>query len=110
MALEQKLIDELKAQHGSAYVIEVPETKYDPAVDIVVKRPPRGEWKRFRAMLFADDQKSEALETLAKACVLHPPAAEFAALLADRPALAEKIGSVLTELAGGGGEAEAKKL
>jgi hypothetical protein len=108
--LEQKLIDQLKSEHGTAVHIRIPETTFDAELDIVVKRVPRGEWKRYRAMLYVDDQRSEALEVLAKACVVYPPAAEFAALLNERPALAEKIGNQLTVLAGGGGEAEAKKL
>ena len=110
MALEQKLIDDLKAAHGSAVHIHIPETKFDAELDIVFKRPPRAEWKRFRSMIFDDAQKPDALETLAKACVLHPSPEEFVRLLAERPALAEKVGGELTGLAGGGGEAEAKKL
>lgn len=110
MALDPKIIDELKAQHGSAFHIHIPESKYDGAVDIVVKRPPRAEWKRFRAMLFDPEQKPNALETLAKVCVIYPDAAAFAELLNERPALAEKIGDQCTEVAGGGGSVEAKKL
>lgn len=110
MALDQKTIDELKAQHGSAIHIHIPANEYDDEIDIVVKRPPRAEYKRFRAMLFDDAQKPEALETLACACVIYPEPAEFKKLLIDRPALAEKVGGKCSEAAGGGGEAQAKKL
>lgn len=110
MALDQKLLEDLKAKHGSAFPIHIPETEFDAALDVAVRRPPRGEWKRYRAMLFDEAQRADALETLTKACVVHPSAEEFAALLNDRPALVSTIGNIITEkLAGAGGEAEVKK-
>jgi len=110
VALDPKVIDELKSKHGSAVHIHIPADDFDDELDIVVKRPPRAEWKRFRTMLFNDEQKPEALETLACACVIYPEAADFKKLLVDRPALAEKVGGQCSDLAGGGGEAQAKKL
>lgn len=104
-------IRELKAKHGDKLkVIPVEATDFDPACEIVIKRPPRGEYKRFRKMLFDDDQKSEALETLARACVVYPESAEFSKLLEERPALAETVGGKAAEFAGAEGKTDAKKL
>ena len=107
MALDEKVIEELKAKHGSAFHLPFPKTANDDELDIVVKRPPRAEYKRFRSMLFNESLKPEALETLAKACVVYPDGAAFEALSNVRPALAEAVGGKVAELAGGG-ETEAK--
>ena len=108
--LDEKILGALKAQHGSAIHINIPANDYDDEIDIVIKKPPRAEYKRFRAMLFDEAQKPEALETLACACVIYPEIAEFRKLLTERPALGDKVGGKCSDAAGGGGEAQAKKL
>lgn len=101
----------LKEKYGKRLaVIPIPATEWDPACEIVIKAPPRGEYKRFRSMLFNDEQKPEALETLAKACLVYPEPAQFQAMLEDRPALAETVGGHAAELAGAEGKIDAKKL
>ena len=107
--LDDKQIEALKAQHGSAIHIYIPADAYDDEIEIVVKRPPRAEYKRFRAMLFDEAQKPDALETLALACVIYPSVADFKNMLIDRPALGDTVGRKCSEAAGGGGEAQAKK-
>lgn len=104
-------IKELKEKHGKRIaVVPIPATEWDEACEIVVKAPPRGEYKRFRKMLFDDTEKADALETLAKACVIHPELQQFQKMLDDRPALAETVGGKAAELAGAEGKVDAKKL
>lgn len=99
----------LKEKHGEKLkVIPVPATEFDAETEIVIKRPSRGEYKRFRTMLFDDAQKADAVETLAKNCVVYPE--NFAALLEDRPALADLVGGKAAEFAGAEGKIDAKKL
>lgn len=108
--LDEKAVEDLKAKHGSAIRIYIPETKFDEEIEIFVKKPSRAEYKRFRAMLVNVEEKADALETLALACVIHPEPADFKKMLNDRPALADKVGGQLSDFCGGGGEAEAKKM
>lgn len=104
-------IKALKEKHGDKLkVITIPATDFDAETEIVVKRPPRGEYKRFRAMLFDDAEKANAMETLAKACVVYPEGSGFQALLEERPGLAEVVGGKCAELAGMEGKVDAKKL
>lgn len=100
----------LKAQHGNKLLkVTIPATEFDEETIVVLKRPPRAEYKRFRSMLH-DDQKADALETLGKSCVVYPDAVAFQAMLDERPALAEVVGGRAAEFAGLEGKAEAKKL
>lgn len=104
-------ISALKAKHGDKLkVIPIPATEFDPECEVVIKRPPRGEYKRFRAMLFDEEQKAGALETLARSCVVYPEPAEFNKMLDERPALAETVGGKCAEFAGAEGKVDAKKL
>lgn len=104
-------IQELKSKHGEKLkVIPIPATEFDAECEVVIKRPPRGEYKRFRAMLFDEEQKAMALETLARSCVVFPEAADFNKMLDERPALAETIGGKCAEFAGAEGKVDAKKL
>lgn len=106
---KQRLIDASRATHGRVIVLEAPGDEWDPDVFVIAKRPPRGEWKRYRAMLFDETDRPNALETLTRACVVYPPPSEFAAMLLEQPALAEQLGNKLTEAAGSGREVESKK-
>jgi hypothetical protein len=78
--------------------------------EIVVKSPPRAEWKRFRAMYLDPAQRPLALETLLFGCLVHPDAAGLNAILERRPAFAEVFGEKLASAAGLGTEAVEKKL
>ena len=99
----------LKEKHGDKLkIIPIPATDFDPEAEIVIKRPSRGEYKRFRSALFDDATKADAIETLARSCVVYPE--NFAALLEDRPALAELVGGKAVEFAGAEGKIDAKKL
>ncbi len=72
----------------------------DTGVEVLVKVPSEGEWKRFRSMQTDDAQRSIALRQLVLACILEPSPADFLAVLARLPGLAETFGAELVELAG----------
>lgn len=72
----------------------------DTGVDIIVKSPSEGEWKRFRTMQNDEGQRTLALRTLVLGCVVEPSIAEFTKVLGELPGLAETFGAELVEIAG----------
>lgn len=106
--MDEKKIEELKAQHGQVAIVSYKATEFDPAGEVVVRRPARAEWKRFRTMRLDDAEQPDALEMLARACIVYPDAADVQRLFDTRPALADAIGARVSDLAGGGAS-EAKK-
>ena len=72
----------------------------DHDLEILVKAPSDGEWKRFRSMQADDAQRYLAPRSLVLGCILEPSAAEFTAMLAARPGLAETFASDVIEIAG----------
>lgn len=103
--INDKTLAELKAKHPELELHHL--VRGD--VDVVVKSPGRGEWKKFRAEQSDDKKRPEALERLVRSCCVHPAAEELDAMLERRPAVAEVFGMQLMELAGGG-EVEKKAL
>lgn len=109
--IDDDIVARLKAEHGDDLaLVSIPETQWDDELEVVLRRPPRAEWKRFRSMLSDPTQKSDALETLARACVVHPEAKAFGELLKKRPGLAETIGNEAAEFGGVSAKATAKKV
>lgn len=104
MAIEQKRIDELKAQHGEIHLLT-----FD-AVQVIVRPPGRAQWKRFRALTTDEKRRPDALETLFRDCLLFPAAADLEATLDRYPALGETFGAQLVELAGLSEKVEKKVL
>lgn len=70
------------------------------AWEIVLRKPTRAEYKRFRSMATNETQKADAQETLARSCVVHPTREAFDALLEDYPAAADACASSIMELVG----------
>lgn len=110
--MTEELKNQIQSKHPTAKlsVVTLPATDFDGEVEIVIKRPSRGEYKRFRSMLFDDGLKQDALETLARNCVAYPEPEGFSALLEERPGIAETIGGKLVDLAGLEKTVAAKKL
>lgn len=68
----------------------------------VFRRITQPEYKRFRAQLFDDKKKPDALEAITRLCRLHPDVATWEQMLVRRPALADSYGEQLLEVAGAG--------
>jgi hypothetical protein len=102
--MDQSLIDKLRAEHEDCKLIKT------NGLEIVVKRPNRGEYKRFMKSVSSERDKADAIETLVLDCVVHPTRKEFDALLNKLPALCEELGEHVLELAGLSGKAQAEKL
>lgn len=110
MALADDELAALRSKHGLVALVSFKESEFAPAAEVVVKKPPRGEYKRYRAMLFDDAQRPEALETLARACAVYPDGPALEKMADDRPSMWERVGAKVTQLAGGEDDVSLKKL
>lgn len=72
----------------------------DVDLEVVVKTPDDGTWKRFRSQSADDAQRSMALRGLVMSCVIFPAGPEFMAAVSRRPGIIETIGNKLVEIAG----------
>ena len=105
MDVLEEILDRLRAEHGDdLHLFEA------AGVAVVVRPPLKAEYRRFRAKSSEERTRPDALEELARGCVLHPGRAEFEKILERKPGLADVFGAKLLELAGIVGEADAKKL
>lgn len=104
MALDPKLIDKLRAEHGEVYLLQA------AGVEVAVKPPSRAAMKRFFNTASREDRRYEALEALLLDCVVHPSPTELAAILERKPGLVAPFGEKLVSLAGATEEAEFRSL
>jgi len=110
MALADDEIAQLRSKHGIVALVSFKESSFAAAAEVVVKMPPRGEYKRYRAMLFDDSQRPMALETLARACTVYPDKDALEKMEIDRPSMWERVGARVQVLAGGDDDVSVKKL
>jgi hypothetical protein len=104
MALSPEVLERLSAMNIELHLLSA------DGVDIVVKRPDRPSYKRFRAMVSDQAKRADAPETLVRDCIVYPTREEFNTLLESKPALGDVFGAKLLDLAGMTAEADAKKL
>lgn len=89
------LVEQLRAKHGELFELtEGGET-------VLVKRPSRADYRKFRHDRMDDKRREFAAEELFEACLVHPELDEFDAVLDRKPALADLFGHVISEIAGG---------
>jgi arginine repressor len=98
--MDKATIDKAKAENPTADLRLLKIETNDGLVEILVKIPNDGEWKRFRDMQANDEQGAAAVRQLVLASVVVPDAAGFAAMLSTRPGLAESVAKPLIKLAG----------
>lgn len=104
MALDAKIIEKLKAEHGEVYALEA------AGASVVVRPPTRAAMKRFFNLSSREDRRYEALEALLQDCVVHPAPADLAALLERKPGLVAPFGEKLVSIAGATEEADFRPL
>ncbi len=102
------VIAKLKAQNPG---VELHQIEVEDGEQVVIcKMPSRAEYKRFVHMLSDRAQQSRALETLLLANLVYPEADAMLRMIEERPALAEKFGDHLADLAGAAYRIVSKKL
>lgn len=103
--ITNETIAKLKAEHGDdLHLLE------GAGHEIVVRVPSRAEWKRFRAQQADAAKNVDARETLLRGCIVHPAAADVAAIFEKRPGLVDTFGVELQTIAGVTAEATSRKL
>lgn len=107
-SLTEEQLERIKTENPGIelHVISSP----DNGVEVVVRKPKEDEWRRFRAMQGDDEQRPGALRMLAIYSAVFPKGADFMAMLADHPGMAETVGAKLTKIAGVDGTATSRKL
>jgi hypothetical protein len=93
MAIEQKIIDELKAKHGELVILST------ASYEVVVKAPNRQVWRKFVSKVADEKSRADAVEVLFLDCVVYPDAPVINAMLDAKPALAQQFGSEVADLA-----------
>lgn len=109
MAIDEKIIDEAKAKHGTVLHLVHADEDGGVLAEVLVKKPSRAAYKRFRAMSFDEKQRADAMETLMRDAVVYPAQAEWDAMLDVYPALCETFAKDVLALLGAGAKADAKK-
>lgn len=103
MAIDPKVIEELKAKHGEVFLLA------SKSHEVVVRKPDRQIWRKFVTLAADQSRRPDAIERIFLDCVVYPDAAGVQALLDRYPALAQQFGAEVTDLARDG-EVEKKVL
>lgn len=91
--------NELTTKHGELVVIEV-DAPEKPVV--LARKLPPNEYRRFRARIFDEKKRPDAVEEIARLSILYPGKAVLDGLTQDMPALLDSIGDAILERAGTG--------
>jgi hypothetical protein len=109
MPIDDTKLAEIKA-HNPDVTLHV-LTNPDTDDQIVCKGPPDGEYKRFKATAGGSAlERIAACRAMVMACLVYPPPEEWAALLAEKPGLAETFAGELNEIMGVSQRATHRKL
>jgi hypothetical protein len=92
--LPEEEIERLREAHEEIAVLVYKDQ------DIVLRRPTRGEYKRFRATSFNEKSRDTALEDLVRAMVVHPDRSAVERIFDRYPGFAESVSKPVLELAG----------
>jgi hypothetical protein len=103
--LTEEQIAELRAKNPKAFLLEA-----STGESVVVARPARKVLQRFFSELEEPARRPAAFERLVKACLLHPTAEEFTAMLEDRPGLDMTFANEIVKDCGLAASAEKKAL
>jgi len=103
--IDQKVLDDLKAQYGEIYQVETEDG--DP---LVFRLPSRVEYRRFKSHSLDEQKRAEADEQLVRTVTVYPDAAGVADLFARLPAFATSTAGAILRASGAVQGLEAKKL
>jgi hypothetical protein len=104
-----EVIAGLKSKHaGTLHLLQYDDGKSA----VVAKQPPEAEWRRLVEASTSDKGggRARALVTFTRSCIVWPDADALDAIFEERPALLERFGDALTDIAGAAEKITAKKL
>lgn len=84
----------LGKEHGEVAAVDT------PCGTAFFRKPTRAEYKRHLGMIFDEKKRADAVEWLARACVVQPARETFDAWLDDKPGIPVLCADALTKLAG----------
>jgi hypothetical protein len=108
MPITEEKLAEIKAANAGVTLHLL--TNSDTDDQIVCRGPSDGEYKRYRAASGGALERIAAQKALVQACLVFPPAEEWAALLAEKPGLAETFTGELMQIGGVSATASHRKL
>jgi hypothetical protein len=98
--IDPAVIEEQKAKHGTVHLLKAGEH------EVIVKRPSRPAWRKFRTLAAEPSKRPDALEGLLRDCLVYPDQKALEAMLEQAPALSELFGNEVMDIAGAGLEVE----
>jgi hypothetical protein len=109
MVTKEQLI-ELESKHKRIAHIKSSELQAsgEPDWEIVIRKPNRAEYTRFRAQSSDPSKAPGAQEELVRQLSVHPTGDALSAMFEDFPGIAEACGAALAKLAGIAGAESAK--
>jgi hypothetical protein len=109
MGISEEKIEELVTEHGKGnlHLLNDPDDEGD---EIVVRRPTRMEYHRFKLGIEDEKKHQKAIEQIIRDCTVFPSKTDLDAMLERRPGLADAWGQAIMKLAGAAKGVEAKKL
>jgi hypothetical protein len=102
MSLSKEEVEALRVKHGDIEHVRGKPKKgamvdgkpdLTPTWEIVLRKPGRPDYVRYRSMVNDVSKRAEAHEALVRACIVYPSREEFAALLDTYPAICESKGA-----------------
>lgn len=103
--IDPKIAEELKAKHGA----DLHVLAHD-GCEVIVKRPGRFEYRKFRKETLDERKKEDAPENFIRACCVYPEPADLSRMLEARPGLVDTFSGALIDLAGTSREADVSPL
>ena len=65
----EEVWNDLVSKYGELVVIEL---DVDPKQTVLCRKLPQSEYRRFRARIFDEKKRPDAVEEIAKLCLVHP--------------------------------------
>ena len=104
MAISEDKIEDLRTKHGEVWQIDA------LSVDVAVRCPTQGEWRKFITTVSDEKRRALALEELANRVVVYPDTQTWNAMCERRPGLPTKVAEAVQEIATEAQTDVAKKL
>lgn len=103
--IDDKTLEQLKAQHGDVLVLTSP----DGAQQIACKRPSRALYRKLKSELADERRRTSAADNFVLGCAVHPSKDDLDRLLDENAALADSFCERLLD-AIGAGTSDSKKV
>lgn len=101
-------LDKLKVEHGEVHLLKASSDEGE--FFVVVKRPTRPQYKRFKSLATDEKRRVDAGEWLVLECLVHPSREDFQIALERHPGLGDSYAEDVLKIAGVGATVDVKKF